>query len=375
MVRDEVASRLDEQNYTFVDDYVGNPKLERIGEENWWEGPDDCGYDGHAYWTYSITDPDDSTNEGRWRPNLPESGAYRVFVYVPYCINGIPDSTGVHYQIYDAEGVTTTVTVNQKAVAGGWVDLGLYNFNAGTSGYVFLSDIADDNYKTIWFDTIKWFREGESTAGTLPPNNLHPANHSWSSSRTVAFQWSASPTEGVDEYQIIIATNPELADPIKVDNVDYSGTDWVYPFGDDYSQVYWGVKALGPNGYSPPSGPWELGIDTVAPTAAISGVYLYPDGHYSVHWDGQDATSGIAAFDVEYRQGTGDWTPWLTQTTAQGAPFPYPVTETVSFQVRATDIAGNQGDFGDEGMSTDSAILLDRQVYFPLTLYNWPPEP
>jgi hypothetical protein len=305
---------------------------------------------------------------------MPASGAYRVYAYVPYCINGHPDSSGVYYDIHHAGG-TSTVAVNQAAAAGGWVDLGLYDFAAGSSGYVRLDDIADDLYKTVWFDALKWYREEDGPVGTLPPNNLHPPDNTWSDSRAVTFRWSESLTEGVTGYQIIMATNPQLTNPFHTADVDYAGSDWAYAFLSDYAQVYWGVRALGPNGYSPPSTPWRLGIDTVPPTASISGVYLFLDGHYSVFWGGQDATSGIATFDVEYKQGaTGAWTPWLTDTTQVGSSLPFSPSPTVWFRCRATDVAGNQGAFDDGSANTAAAILLDNQFLLPLVMRTYPPD-
>jgi hypothetical protein len=375
MLRDEVAYRLDEYHYTFVDDLDSEPEMRLIGDDYWFHGPDGCGYDGHAYWTYSVTTLPQSTNAAEWRPTLPASGAYRVYAYVPYCINGVPDSSGVYYDVHHAAG-TTTVAVSQAAAAGGWVDLGVYDFAAGTSGYVHLDDLSDDPYRTVWFDAIRWYREGPGTILTLPPNNLHPADNIWSDSHAVTFRWSESLTEGVTDYQIIMATNQQLSDPFHTADVDYAGSDWDYAFLSDHAQVYWGVRALGPTGWSPPSTPWRLGIDTVAPTASISGVYLFPDGHYSVFWDGEDATSGIATFDVEYKVGTtGDWTPWLTDTALAGKSLPFSPSQTVFFRCRAADVAGNQGAFDDGSASTAGAVLLDHQSFLALVMRAYPPEP
>ncbi len=373
MLRDEVASLLDAFRYTYVDDYHGDPKLELLGPaEYWWDGPDDCGYDGHAYYTFSMTDTLSSTNAGTWQPNLPESGAYRVYAYVPWCINGTADSSGVHYTVHHTGG-DTTVAVSQAAAAGSWVDLGVYDFNAGTGGYVHLTDLADDYMKTIWFDTVRWFREGGTSVGTLPPNNAKPADKSWDKTGSVAFQWSASASEGVTGYVISLSTNPDLSAPFRTATTDYADADWVHDFSQDYGSVYWGVVAIGPEGASLPSGPWQLGVDTVDPTASINAVYTFPDGHYSVSWGGQDLTSGIATYDVEIKKGTGgSWLPWLTGTSATAAAVPEPITDPSWFRARATDVAGNLGAFDAGDLSTDDAILLDHQVFLPAIFRDWP---
>jgi hypothetical protein len=183
----------------------------------------------------------------------------------------------------------------------------------------------------------------------------------------VAFRWSASPSENIDYYRFRIAADPGFATIITDQNVDYADQDFYYTFGADYPKVYWGVQAHGPNGYSVMSGPWTLGVDSVAPTSAVQYVITYPDGRYSIHWRGSDSTSGIASYDVEFRAGSlPNWTRWLTETPSQGADFPYPITEVTYFRSRATDQAGNVGAWDDGGMSTNQAMLLDLAVWITL---------
>jgi hypothetical protein len=55
-----------------------------------------------------------------------------------------------------------TVTVNQQAYDRVWVDLGVYPFNAGTSGYVFLGDMTGeaDGSTHIGYDAVEWVIDG-----------------------------------------------------------------------------------------------------------------------------------------------------------------------------------------------------------------------
>lgn len=371
-LRDEVASRLDALAYTFLDELDAE-----LSSVNWHDGPGGCGYQDHAYWTFSTTDPGASTNWGRWRPDLPQSGFYRVYAYVPYCINGYPDSTGVYYRVHHSGG-DTTVSVNQANAAGGWADLGLFEFNAGTEGYVYLDDLANDDWRTVWFDTIKWFWEGTGGGGTIPPNNTNPADNSWQTDRVVDFEWSPSPSPNVDGYWLLIATDPGLTDLIHETWVDeLINPSYSYPFLQDYRQVYWGVEAHGPNGFSPPSGPWKLGVDTELPSSNIDRVYVMLDGHYTVHWSGEDPTSGVDSYNIEYRLDSSlDWSSWLTQTTRIGATFPYPVSETIWFRSQALDQAGlvEVTHSGDGDINTDQAVLLDHYTMLTAILGNWPPD-
>ena len=142
-----VASRLSSTQYVMVSEQQA-----QLSDANWYDGPNGCGYNGHAYWTYSTTDLRRQRELGLVAAvALSTAGAYRVYAYVPYCVNGVDDSTGVDYVVHHASG-ETTVRVNQEDAAGSWVELGKFNFNAGTNGYVFLDDMAVDNAHTIWFD-------------------------------------------------------------------------------------------------------------------------------------------------------------------------------------------------------------------------------
>ena len=113
------------------------------------------GYNGHFWWTYTNTSGVD--NRAMWTPNLPATGRWEVYAFVPS-----PDgtTTNARYRV-DHQGVQTTVSINQNAYSNVWVSLGTYAFNAGTGGDVFLGD---ETYETatrqIAFDAIKWVWRG-----------------------------------------------------------------------------------------------------------------------------------------------------------------------------------------------------------------------
>jgi hypothetical protein len=73
-----------------------------------------------------------------WTPDVSEAGTYRVYAWWIY---GSSRATNAPYTI-NYDGGSETVRVNQKesGTAGQWNYLGTYNFLAGTSGYVELSD-------------------------------------------------------------------------------------------------------------------------------------------------------------------------------------------------------------------------------------------
>ncbi|MGQ9457745.1 MAG: OmpL47-type beta-barrel domain-containing protein [Anaerolineae bacterium] len=112
-------------------------------------------------------------------------------------------------------------------------------------------------------------------------------------------------------------------------------------------------------------GQWEptrqtyVKVDTQPPDATI----LSPRGYsaspiFTVAWGGQDSGSGIATYDVEYRDGpAGPWTPFRTGTSDTSGLFAGQRGHVYYFRVRARDHAGNQEEFpsGDG----DAWVLVD----------------
>ncbi len=127
-------------------------------DANWYAAS--CGYGGHTYYTYATNDPSDSTNSATWRPNLPKTGRYQVFAYVPQgCGLAAPPyaTKQARYRVVSSEGAKV-VTVDHNT-AEEWVSLGTYTFNQGNSGAVELFDLTDEPYsqrKVMFFDAIRW---------------------------------------------------------------------------------------------------------------------------------------------------------------------------------------------------------------------------
>ncbi len=121
-----------------------------------------CGYAGHSFWTYTTNGSGGvaSTNWGVWRPNLPQTGHYKVLVHIPQgCAIAAPPyaTTNARYEIRHAGG-TETRTVDQNT-AQEWVELGTFQFNAGTGGAIKLTDLTNEPYsarKVIFFDSVQW---------------------------------------------------------------------------------------------------------------------------------------------------------------------------------------------------------------------------
>jgi uncharacterized repeat protein (TIGR01451 family) len=106
--------------------------------------------------------------------------------------------------------------------------------------------------------------------------------------------------------------------------------------------------------------------DCLAPVAAVAPLPFYvTTPTFAVTWQGDDAWSGIADYDVQYRVGYGgNWVDWLTRTSAISATFTGVQGQTVFFRARARDKAGNTGQYGSEewGQAFTSVLLTPSPV-------------
>jgi hypothetical protein len=98
-------------------------------------------------------------------------------------------------------------------------------------------------------------------------------------------------------------------------------------------------------------------LDVTPPTAAVSALSEYQASlTFTVAWSGTDATSGLANYDVQYRDGaSGTWTDWQTATTATSASFTGQDAHTYHFRARARDTAGNISSYS----SSDTQTTVD----------------
>ena len=102
-------------------------------------------------------------------------------------------------------------------------------------------------------------------------------------------------------------------------------------------------------------------------TSAVEAIYALQGGNYYVFWSGNDETSGIAAYNVDYQaEGDANWTPWLGDTSQTGALFTPPDGRIYWFRSQARDAAGNLEAAHPTGdMSTGHAIQLLRVIMLP----------
>jgi hypothetical protein len=327
---------------------------------HWYVGPYQCGFNQHALYTFSVTDPQYSTNWGRWQPDLPYNGRYEIEILAPYCNTGEADTRGAVYEVHHAGGMTEVVA-DQGGNLGEWVSLGEFTLN--DNSYVYLTDVSvTESSAGVWFDALR-YRYLNATA-----NNVAPVPGSWLNQRTVNFSWNVDNRPSLAFQTFQVATDVQMNNLIRSQELDASATSWSTTFNQDYEQLFWRVVLHNQDGNVGASLVTTFGLDTTPPTATVTGIVQTANGHYAVIMSGSDSASGIASYDVQSRrEGTSTWqTVDTTVTNAVGFVPPQP-GQVYWFRSRATDVAGNSGVFSGNGdLHTGSALLYTIATHLPI---------
>ncbi|TWT37419.1 AmiA-like protein [Posidoniimonas corsicana] len=92
------------------------------------------------------------TAAAQYRPNISEPGFYPVYSWTRYGSDRAADQL---YRVHHSGGVTE-VTVNHRRVGNGTVYLGTYYFEAGTDGYVEISNESSESGRVVIADMIRF---------------------------------------------------------------------------------------------------------------------------------------------------------------------------------------------------------------------------
>ncbi|RPI30028.1 MAG: hypothetical protein EHM70_14920, partial [Chloroflexota bacterium] len=149
-----------------VEDPALTPVYDTLCTSHWYQIQNDRGH--NAYLTLNVKNPANSENQGEWRPTLPQDGYYRVEAYIPdhgtidwICPNFqrtvSSDTYDARYVITHANG-KTTVAANQAPFNNEWLSLGEFQFRAGATGSVLLTDLngETDFSHTIAFSALRF---------------------------------------------------------------------------------------------------------------------------------------------------------------------------------------------------------------------------
>ncbi len=173
------------ENVVIVEQPSLSPAYGPTCETAWYRFTDNRG--NYSYLTLNTNDPDQSHNSGRWTPNLPRSGHWRVEAFIP---NHKPfnwpctgdyidwDTSDARYTVH-YKGGSATISGDQAPLFDEWLNLGTYDFAAGSNGYVELSDLNGETNISyfISFSAMRfvWVGEPNNNSVVQEVPNIHPA--------------------------------------------------------------------------------------------------------------------------------------------------------------------------------------------------------
>jgi murein DD-endopeptidase MepM/ murein hydrolase activator NlpD len=139
-----------------IDTQQSNPRagtFRRTQNGEWYQSPD--GYQGDMLWT--IVSDQQESDWGEWRPLLPVTGNWQVWVFIPA---NNATSTYARYRVSHLDGLTE-IPVNQWGNRNRWVDLGTFRFDE-RGGHVRLGNFSGELGLplALGFDTICWSQAG-----------------------------------------------------------------------------------------------------------------------------------------------------------------------------------------------------------------------
>lgn len=107
------------------------------------------GFYGLGYRSNSSGTGEDSI---RWTPNLSHSGKYRVYASLP---DGVSNrASNAAFKVKNRDGINTVLVDERRNPSMGFALLGTFEFDAGTGGYVELSDSANGAF--VIADAVKF---------------------------------------------------------------------------------------------------------------------------------------------------------------------------------------------------------------------------
>ena len=110
-------------------------------------------------------------------------------------------------------------------------------------------------------------------------------------------------------------------------------------------------------------------VDTEHPSVSVSPL---PETTYTsefmVTWSGSDNASGIATYDVEYREASGAWQGWLSNTTATSAQFTDAQNDvTYEFRARGVDKVGNVQPHSETAQAQTTVVFKPTSYVLPFS--------
>jgi hypothetical protein len=202
--------------------------------------------------------------------------------------------------------------------------------------------------------------------------STHTNNGTWWNTPTIVFRWD--PALRAESYGLRVATIPHPWDApsLLLDQTLPSGTTaYTHTFSQDYAALYWTARAINSQGYGSSGDDVWFGIDRVLPSCQVQALPATTyESVFQVNWSGADNAAGVRSYDIQYRDsGRGAWIDWLLAVPAAKTYelFTGQPGHTYAFRCRATDNAGNTGNYPGSG---DTSTKVDPAARPPTPWWN-----
>ncbi len=370
-LRDQVAANIGLVDpYTYVDELSG--QFTR-SSATWLEGANECGHNGHSYYTFSTTNPASSENWGIWRPDVAEFGYYRLEMYAPYCFTGTGETDGATYAVFHYNGMNQ-ITLSHEQGIGQWNHLGNFVLGSQADEYIYLDDlVTTDNGQGVWFDGLRFVRLPDPVDSVMV---LQPSAEEWANDTQIALQWQLVSLNAAESVKIEVGTDPGLTNILLTETWDTAVSSHTFNYTGNATPLFWRVTVVfrqADNSLNTVLSPISLiNIDREPPTSALTAVYKIPSKQYLLYWTGSDTLSGVASYTIDYRVvGSTTWANLQTNISQTFSPFnPPDPAQQYEFRLRATDVAGNTQppETPADSLGTQQAIELSHAIMLPIVV-------
>jgi hypothetical protein len=319
------------------------------------------GTDSDSFGTNYLTNPNGTgANTVQFTPNILVPGNYNVYQWHPTVTNA--SGSVPHFINYN--GGSTTVYANQTTNGGNWTLLGRFDFLAGSSGFVRVSDATLDSGKLAIVDGIK-FAFALPTSVPAAPTGLSATAIS---SSQISLAWTDAAT---NETGYVISSAPSSGGPFTtIASLAASANGYTNNGLSPSTTYYYRVHATNFLGYSIAGSPVSATTQSGAPQGpAIStppqsqtvlagqpllfSVTATGTAPLSYQWrlNGTDLPGAtLSSYSIAAAQTNHAGSYVVTVTNSAGAVTSAPGVLTVQFSLAATGSTG-----GTVGKSPDLA--------------------
>jgi Tol biopolymer transport system component len=226
-------------------------------------------------------------------------------------------------------------------------------------GYIHRLDLSDNSTHLLVNIGFEWWVDWQTLDNVAPTSQVAPLP-AWSGA-TFAVNWSGTDTGGAGLRSYDVQFRDGATGPWTDWLLDTAATGATFS-GQDGHTYYFRSRARD-NAYnleSYPAGDGDTAtaVDAFPPASSASSPPYAVGGSFVVEWSGSDTGSGVASYDVQFRDGpAGVWTDWLLESVQTQASFAGVDGHTYYFRCRARDQRGNLEPYpGGDG---DTATVVD----------------